>query len=111
MKKLKITALAAITALTFGTIAYAADSKAPEKTAEPAAETKAKPVKPAAKAKLVDINSATEEQLKAIPGVEDESAKKIIAGRPYKNKSELKTKKIIPDELYQKISKLIKAVC
>ena len=55
----------------------------------------------------VDINSATEEQLKSIPGVGDAYAKKIIAGRPYTNKSQLKSKKIVPDAVYSKISDLI----
>ncbi len=55
----------------------------------------------------VDINSASEEQLKSIPGVGDAYAKKIIAGRPYANKAQLKSKKIVPDSVYNKISDLI----
>jgi competence protein ComEA len=91
MKKITATVLATIFALTFGTIVFAAE--------------------PAAKARLIDINTATEAQLKAIPGVGDEYAKKIIAARPYNKKEELNTKKILPTDSYEKIQKLIDAVC
>jgi competence protein ComEA len=51
----------------------------------------------------LDINTAPEAQLKAIPGVGDTYAKKIVAGRPYTKKDQLKSKKIIPASLYDKI--------
>ena len=58
----------------------------------------------APKHEIIDINSATKEQLMTLPGIGDASADKIIAGRPYKTKSELKAKKIIPAATYSKIS-------
>lgn len=60
-----------------------------------------------AKAELVDINSASEVQLKVLPGIGDAYAKKIIAGRPYAKKDQLKSKGIIPAATYDKVQEKI----
>jgi len=56
---------------------------------------------------LIDINSASKAQLSSLPGIGDKYSDKIIAGRPYANKSQLVSKKIIPEGVYSKISPMI----
>ena len=101
-----VTAPMLIAALAAPSFAAAADQ--PRKAPAPyASTTTAKSATPAKS--LVDINSATREQLALLPGVGDAYAQKIVDGRPYKAKADLKSKKVVPDTVYNKISKLIVA--
>jgi len=50
-----------------------------------------------------DINSASKEDLMKLNGITDETAEKIIAGRPYKSKAELTKKSILTKAEYAKV--------
>jgi competence protein ComEA len=79
-------------------LAPSANAQAKKAPAKPAAAT----IQPAAG--LMDLNTATKEQLMTLTGIGDAYAAKIIAGRPYKAKNELVTKKIVPEATYKKIA-------
>jgi competence protein ComEA len=57
--------------------------------------------------KLIDINSASGDELKSLPGIGDAYSSAIIKNRPYANKSQLVSRKVIPQATYDKISNRI----
>ena len=115
MRHFTLASLAA-TALAFGLLtaspsmaqtaqpAAKSDSKMAPAPKAPATESK---MAPAPKAELLDINSASAEQLDALPGIGKAYSAAIIKNRPYANKSQLVSRKVIPQATYDKISSQI----
>ncbi|MBI3887438.1 helix-hairpin-helix domain-containing protein [Candidatus Microgenomates bacterium] len=56
-----------------------------------------------AKSSLVNINTASESELDTLSGVGPVTARKIVAGRPYQNISDLLKLKLISSSTYDKI--------
>src|SRR5204863_478713 len=53
--------------------------------------------------KAVDLNSASKEDLTKLPGIDDATADKIIAARPYKSKYDVVQKGIVNRATYAKL--------
>ncbi len=63
----------------------------------------------AANGEPLDLNSATKEQLDALPGVGQAYSQKIISNRPYREKTDLLRKKVVPEATYKQIENRIVA--
>ncbi len=51
----------------------------------------------------VDLNSATREELLKLPGVDEATADKIIAARPFKARAELRSKNVVSGVEYARL--------
>jgi DNA uptake protein ComE-like DNA-binding protein len=55
------------------------------------------------KQKALDLNAASEDDLTGLPGIGKQEARRIIAGRPYHDRHELLSKKILGPAAYERI--------
>lgn len=53
--------------------------------------------------KPLDLNTADADQLAGLPGIGRGDAKRIIAGRPYRERRELVSKKVLTEAEYEKV--------
>jgi DNA uptake protein ComE-like DNA-binding protein len=97
----KLTPLVTVGAAGAGGAAASGGTATAAKSADTATKTG-----PAATAKKLDLNTATAEELDALPGVGEATAKKIIAGRPYKAVGDLE-KAGVPKATIEKITPLV----
>ena len=112
MSRIKtFTALAVALGLT-ASLAYAQGGSSTTTTTTPTTTTtttKAAPAKTHSTMKhavvaKIDINTADKEELEKLSGVDEATADKIVAGRPYKSKAQLLSKGIVTKAGYAKIS-------
>jgi len=69
-----------------------------------AAQTRPAPAPATPAPSLVDINSASRDDLMALEGIGEVRADAIIRARPFKAKTELVERRLIPETLYDKIA-------
>jgi competence protein ComEA len=104
---LRLSAVLLAIVFSLGTLAPSIIEGAGKEPTKP--ETKQPAKAPATKAAPLDINTASVDSLTALPGINDADAKRIVAGRPYKEKDELVKKGILPQPTYDKIKEQIVA--
>lgn len=73
-----------------------------------AAMAQTRPTQPPA-ASLIDLNSASRDDLMTLDGIGEVRADAIIRARPFKAKTELVERRLIPEALYDKIADKVMA--
>jgi competence protein ComEA len=106
MRRLWIILLTFVLAGALGVAAAQGSSSSSKKTTKKTTTTTEKSEASSAK---IDINSASKDELMTLKGIGDVTADKIIAGRPYKTKRDLLTKKIVGKKEYEEIKNQIVA--
>ena len=64
---------------------------------------------PAPAANLIDLNNASRDDLMTLDGIGEVRADAIIRSRPFKAKTELVERRLIPEHLYEKIADKVMA--
>jgi competence protein ComEA len=90
----RFTSLIMLAALGFAPFAFAPASFAQTRAPAPAAAT----------AGQIDLNSASRDALMGLDGIGEVRADAIIRARPFKVKTELVERRIIPESLYDKLA-------
>jgi hypothetical protein len=66
-------------------------------------------IQPAPAANLIDLNSASRDDLMTLDGIGEVRADAIIRARPFRAKTELVERRLIPESLYEKIADKVMA--
>ena len=73
------------------------------------AQTRPAPAAPPAASSLIELNSASRDDLMTLDGIGEVRADAIIRARPFKAKTELVERRLIPESLYEKIADKVTA--
>ena len=110
MKRITVSLATAALVLSLGAVAHADETTNPAPATTPATQPETKAATPMhhsgkahKAAPMVDLNTATKEQLMTLPGIDDATADKIIAARPFTMRSELIKKSLVSKAEYSKL--------
>ena len=93
--------------LTAAVLAFGAGSAPGNAFAQGAARPA--PAAPSSASGLIDLNSASRDDLMGLDGIGEVRADAIIRARPFRAKTELVERRLIPEALYEKISDKVMA--